>query len=78
MPVRCRGRVLRIVRPALPANIKPSADTAKTGVAVRLETYEYLAAGADTTAAFARISPLHSDHNTDRNPLSSSARPLLD
>src|ERR1700751_4827458 len=48
MPVRCRGRILRIVRPASSTyNITGRAET-KIGVAVRLEGYEYL---PDSSAA---------------------------
>src|SRR6478736_4767732 len=43
MPVRCRGRILRVVRPNGTSPIPLSgAAHAKIGVAVRLECYEYL------------------------------------
>lgn len=72
MRVRCRGRVLRIVRPA-DTSWKPaaSADSAaklaeikaaetKIGVAVCLKRYEYLPEVEDSSADFRRISALHS------------------
>src|SRR5215472_16114461 len=43
MPVRCRGRILRIVGPARPSyGATPVPAETKIGVAVRLECYEYL------------------------------------
>lgn len=64
MPVRCRARVLRVVKSmASPVHGSPSPDTEKKiGVAVRLENYEYLAVGSEVSAAYTRISTLHSDH----------------
>jgi hypothetical protein len=75
MPVRCRGRILRVVRPATPSPHGPSSIGAETkiGVAVRLECYEYLADSSGVPAA--RVSALHS-HGDDERPAShSSARP---
>jgi hypothetical protein len=73
MPVRCRGRILRVIRPATSA-CNPTAIGAETkiGVAVRLECYEYL---TDSSAvASARVSALHT-HQDEERPLShSSAR----
>src|ERR1035441_2566486 len=42
MPVRCRGRILRVIRPSATATSDSSRAEAKIGVAVRLEGYEYL------------------------------------
>jgi hypothetical protein len=78
MRVRCRGRVLRIVRPAdinwkpaapaetgtKPAEIK-AAET-KIGVAVCLKGYEYLPAVESGSADFRRISALHSPCEPER------------
>lgn len=53
MRVRCRGRVVRVLKPAVGA---------KCGIAVHLEGYEFLTEGADTgeaTGSFDRISALH-------------------
>ena len=58
MPVRCKGHILRIVRPngtsSIPAN---NAAQAKIGVAVRLECYEYLAECADSHVRVASLHP---------------------
>ena len=62
MPVRCRGRILRIVRPAA-ASIQGSAT--KIGVAVRLEGYEYLSEVSESSS-MARVSPLHPHHEEER------------
>jgi hypothetical protein len=78
MRVRCRGRVLRIVKPAdngwkpaAPAGSETrlaeakSAET-KIGVAVCLKGYEYLPETEDSSADFRRISALHSPSGTER------------
>jgi hypothetical protein len=78
MRVRCRGRVLRIVKPAdngwkpaAPAGSETrlaeakSAET-KIGVAVCLKGYEYLPETEDSSADFRRISALHSPSETER------------
>ncbi len=74
MPVRCRGRILRVVRPASLANGMTSlrAET-KIGVAVRLEGYEYLPDSA--SANLARVSSLHPHHEDDQPPPHSAGRP---
>lgn len=74
MPVRCRGRILRVVRPASPAGSIASAQSeTKIGVAVRLECYEYLQ--DSSTASMARVSVLHPSQK-DEPPISeSSVRP---
>jgi|HubBroStandDraft_4_1064222.scaffolds.fasta_scaffold117431_2 hypothetical protein len=77
MPVRCRGHILRIVRP-------PSSDSSqaepKIGVAVRLEGYEYLPE-SESSATFPRVSALHPQHDRqhheDRPLAHSSTRPVL-
>jgi PilZ domain len=61
MPVRCRGRILRVVRPS-PTSSDGATAAAQTriGVAVRFECYEYLAeAAAAASASYTRISALH-------------------
>jgi hypothetical protein len=74
MPVRCRGHILRIVRP-------PSSDSSaaepKIGVAVRLEGYEYLPESSESSASFPRVSALHPQHDEDRRLAHSSPRPGL-
>jgi hypothetical protein len=79
MPVRCRGRILRIVRPTPAVNqgsSGPSFEETKIGVAVRLEAYEYLNAATESSAS-ARVSTLHRhpEQEEDRPLAHSSARP---
>ena len=61
MPVRCRGRVLRVARPT--ASSQESSGTVraqtKIGVAVRLEGYEYLPEPKEFSSGFERVSVLH-------------------
>jgi hypothetical protein len=73
MPVRCRGRILRVVRPSTPLS-ELSSDRAQTkiGVAVRLEGYEYL---SSDPLANAKVSGLPSHHEDDRPLAHSLARP---
>jgi hypothetical protein len=69
MPVRCRGRILRIVRPVTSASrVLPDADRAETkiGVAVRFEGYEYLAEPAESSNTFPRVASLHPQREEDR------------
>ena len=72
MRVRCRGRVLRVVRPAdntwRPASSAKAETEAETkiGVAVCLKGYEYLTETEDGSAEFRRISALHSPSQTER------------
>lgn len=63
MPVRCRGRILRVVGPGS-SNPSGSSGVAQTkiGVAVRLECYEYLPERIDSPA---RMSVLHSHHEEE-------------
>jgi hypothetical protein len=78
MRVRCRGRVLRIVKPA-DNGWRPSGEIetrsaetrsaetrsaeTKIGVAVCLKDYEYLPETEDTSADFRRISALHNSES---------------
>lgn len=71
MPVRCRGRILRIVRPVTshsPGSPDSPSET-KIGVAVRLEGYEYLPQSTESTASAARISALHPHREEKQRPL---------
>ena len=62
MPVRCKGRILRIVRPNGTSPIPLSgAAHAKIGVAVRLECYEYLSECADSHIRVAALHPRHEE-----------------
>ncbi len=74
MPVRCRGRILRIVRPvALGLGSSTTVRTeTKIGVAVRLEGYEYLPETA--TSSVARISALHSRGEEEQPLLTPAVR----
>jgi hypothetical protein len=78
MRVRCRGRVLRVVKP-VDTGWKPAASVGsetrlaeaksaetKIGVAVCLKGYEYLPETEDSSADFRRISALHSPSETER------------
>jgi len=83
MPVRCRGHVLRVVRPAANRDAAGSAHAeTKIGVAVRFEGYEYLAESSEAAASFPRVSALHPhadqrQEEEDRRLTDSSARPVL-
>src|SRR5271165_2481237 len=78
MPVRCRGRVLRVVRPA-PARDAAGSALAETkiGVAVRFDGYEYLPDSSESSATFPRVSALHPHQDDDRPLAHSSVRPVL-
>ena len=86
MRVRCRGRVLRIVRPAdttwkpatspdSGAKLESKAAETKIGVAVCLKGYEYLPEVEDSSADFRRISALHSPSETERPATPAPASP---
>lgn len=70
MRVRCRGRVLRVVkRPDLSSEHPsefPAPSETKIGVAVRFAGYEYLPEPAESSAAFHRISSLHAPDEKER------------
>jgi len=71
MRVCCRGRVLRVVKPAdtisdaVPADETRASQT-RIGVAVCLHGYEYLPEAEDSSATFRRISALHNHLDEDR------------
>lgn len=74
MPVRCRGRILRVVRPANPAcNAASTPAETKIGVAVRLECYEYLPDAS--SAGLGRLTSLHAHPEEEQVPSHSSSRP---
>ena len=74
MRVRCRGRVLRVVRSVDNAENRfdetklnrNKIDQKKIGVAVCLKDYEYLPSSDDNSAEFRRISALHPPGETER------------
>lgn len=77
MRVRCRGRVLRVVKPAdatISATETPQvrASETKIGVAVCLHGYEYLPEADDSSATFRRIAALHT-HLNDEQPAEPAA-----
>lgn len=61
MRVRCRGRVLRVLKPLAASQDATNSGCPETkiGVAVRFEGYEYLAEPAESSATFTRLSALH-------------------
>lgn len=76
MRVRCKGQVLRILKPVLMGRDFPAASSKltdsrsvemKTGIAVCLNGYEYLPEPAETSSEFRRISALHSSPADERN-----------
>jgi len=74
MPVRCRGHILRVVRPPASGS---SAVEPKIGVAVRLEGYEYLPESTESSASFPRVSALHPHHDDELPLVHSSTRSVL-
>jgi len=82
MRVRCRGRVLRIVKPsdatfsACSAQ-EPRASETKIGVAVCLHDYDYLPEPEDSSATFRRIVALHSHLDEERPAEPSSLNPRV-
>lgn len=75
MPVCCRGRILRVVRPSATASNSSHAE-AKIGVAVRLDGYEYLPESTNSSASFPRVSTLHPQSDEHR-PLAHSSTRLI-
>jgi PilZ domain. len=67
MPVRCKGRILRITR-LVPTSVQQGVTLpveSKIGVAVRLECYEYLPEPGNASAT--RLSALHPRREEDRS-----------
>jgi hypothetical protein len=75
MRVRCRGRVLRVVKPPNGLAQMDPAET-KIGVAVCLSDYEYLPEAEDGSAEYRRISALHGACEAERpaTPLAANPR----
>jgi hypothetical protein len=74
MDVRCRGHILRIIRPAnqfAQESLNGVRAETKIGVAIRLECYEYLPE-SQSRANLARISALHVQQE-EKQPLSLSS-----
>ena len=71
MPVRCRGRILRVSRPSGHAQgITSASSVTKIGVAVRLECYEYLP--EESSSNLARVASLHPQREEEQ-PLAQTA-----
>jgi len=72
MPVRCRGKILRIMRPASSVESVLASAHAETkiGVAVRLECYEYLPETRNA-ADVSRVASLH--HREDEQTMAHTA-----
>jgi hypothetical protein len=85
MRVRCRGRILRVAKPAAGlAQAMAGATCAETrtaetkiGVAVRFEAYEYLSESSESSANFPRVSALHRHQEDDRPRAHAPASPAL-
>ena len=65
MPVRCTGRVLRVVRPTEESSHSPGAET-KIGIAVKFEQYEYLPERDESFVNLCRVSSLHIHTDDER------------
>jgi hypothetical protein len=76
MRVRCRGRVLRVLKAAekLADASKDSIDN-KVGVAVCLSSYEYLPEIEDGSVEYRRISALHHSIDVEQTAISSPEHP---
>ena len=78
MRVRCRGHILRVVKPATTQGVATTARAeTKIGVAVRFEGYEYLPESAESSSTFARVSALHTHREEDQPLAQALARPVL-
>jgi PilZ domain len=69
MRVRCRGRVLRVVKPiASPVQSSASRDSSvpRLGVAVRFDNYEYLTDLVQASVSTARAAALHRQEEETR------------
>lgn len=73
MRVRCRGHVLRVVKPA--ATDHAPDGGARIGVAVRFEGYEYLPGSADSPESFERVSALHTHSEEEQATAPAASRP---
>ena len=69
MRVRCRGRVLRVVKRSEQAAEAVAPSETKIGVAVRFAGYEYLTEPEGSSATFQRVSSSHAPREEERpNP----------
>lgn len=72
MPVRCRGRILRVVRPGSTPSL-PGTVQGKIGVAVRFECYEYLPERLESSVRISALHPRHEEERIDPATISSRA-----
>lgn len=79
MRVRCRGRVLRILKTEEKLNdaAKNHSSDKKIGVAVCLSNYEYLPEMEDGSVEFRRISALHHSIDAEQNNISAPEHPRV-
>jgi len=79
MRVRCRGRVLRILRTEEKSFCPGKTNSAdnKIGVAVCLSSYEYLPEMEDGSVEYRRISALHHSLEAEPNAVSAPATPRV-
>lgn len=73
MPVRCKGRILRVVGPGSGGAGGSSPAHTKVGVAVRLECYEYLPERIEFPARISALHPRHEEEERDLHPVASRA-----
>ena len=76
MHVRCRGRILRILRPTNMSEPETSnAVETKIGVAVIFDSYEYLPVLTEPESNFARVVALHPHPEAEEESPQLSMRP---
>jgi hypothetical protein len=79
MRVRCRGRVLRVAKPAATAaqnSISRDLSGPRLGLAVRFDNYEYLADLAESNVHPARVAALHRNEE-ESNPIQPGATRIV-
>jgi hypothetical protein len=72
MPVRCKGRILRIVSQQTTSGAS-STTHPKIGVAVRLECYEYLPDRIESSVRVSTLHPRQEEESQDSQSLASRA-----
>jgi hypothetical protein len=76
MRVRCRGRILRVVRSTIAeGSSSQTRVTSKLGVSVVFDNYEYLGESEQPESGFPRVAALHPHHEAEDAPLQFSSRP---
>jgi PilZ domain len=72
MPVRCKGRILRIVLQQTTSGASSNTHP-KIGVAVRLECYEYLPDRIESSVRVSTLHPRQEEESQDSQSLASRA-----